>query len=254
MTTADRGAPAVEVKGLSKSFGHVRALRRIDLRVYSGEIVALVGDNGAGKSTVVGCISGTTVPDKGEIFLDGEAHDMSGANTARSWGIETVYQDLALANDLEPALNIFLGREILKEGVLGRIGHLDRKMMRVEADRSLADLGVSLAGTTRPVSYLSGGQRQAVAIARASRWVKRMMILDEPTAALGVRQTALVLEMIRKISESGVGVLLITHNMQDVFAVAHRIVVLRLGRVAADFNAREVRHDQVIAAITGAVI
>jgi simple sugar transport system ATP-binding protein len=179
---------------------------------------------------------------------------MSGVESARAWGIETVYQDLALANDLEPALNIFLGRELVKKGFLGRVGHLARKEMRLEADRTLEDLGIDLGGTTRPVSYLSGGQRQGVAIARAHRYVKRLMVLDEPTAALGVRQTALVLEMVRKVSSSGVGVLLVSHNLQDVFAVAHRIVVLRLGRVAAELDARTTRQEQVVAAITGAVL
>jgi simple sugar transport system ATP-binding protein len=244
--------PVVEVRSVVKSFGHVRALAGVDLKVFRGEIVALVGDNGAGKSTLVGCLAGTHRPDAGEIFLDGRRTEISSPASARAWGIETVYQDLALADELEPALNVFLGREVLKRGLLRRLGHLDRRSMRLETERSLRELGVSLGGSTRPVSFLSGGQRQAVAIARSSKWVQQMMMLDEPAAALGPRQTALVLEMVRKVSQAGVGVLLISHNLQDVFAVADRIVVLRHGRVAAEFEAEKADPDDVVAAITGA--
>lgn len=246
--------PTVEVRQLSKSFGRVRALVGVDLRVFSGEIVALVGDNGAGKSTLVGCVSGTLTSDAGEILHDGQPADAQRADAARSWGIETVYQDLALANELEPALNVFLGRELLLPGLLGWLGYMDRRKMRQETKALLEEFGVSLDGTTRPVSYLSGGQRQAVALARASRWVKRLMILDEPTAALGIRQRQIVLEMVRRVSESGKAVLLISHNLDDVFAVAHRIVVLRRGRLAGEFQAGACDVDDVVGAITGATL
>jgi simple sugar transport system ATP-binding protein len=247
-------APLLEVRGLSKAFGHVEALRDVDLLVEAGTVVGVVGDNGAGKSTLVGCLSGVLYPDWGEILLDGEPIELSDPLDARLHGIETVYQDLALANDLEAALNIFLGRELKRSGFLGRLGFVDRRAMRKEAAATLHHLGIPLPGLSKPVSYLSGGQRQGVAIARAARWATRMIFMDEPTAALGVRQSAIVLDMIRRVRDRGIAVMLISHNLHDVFAVADRIVVLRLGEVVASVRRDETNPDEIVKAITGAAL
>jgi simple sugar transport system ATP-binding protein len=242
----------LQARGIEKAFGHVQALRGVDIDLNEGEVLAIVGDNGAGKSTLVACLSGTLRPDFGEILIHGEPVDLRDALDARRFGIETLYQDLALANDLEPAMNIFLGREICRSGFLGTLGFLDRKRMRREANESLMQLGIALPGLRKPVSYLSGGQRQGVAIARAQRWVRHVLIMDEPTAALGVRQSATVLELIRRVSSSGVSVIVISHNLPDVFAVSDRITVLRLGENAGTFKTGETTPDVVVKAITGA--
>jgi simple sugar transport system ATP-binding protein len=252
--TAERAASdlLLEARGLEKAFGHVQALSGVDLDLRRGEVLALVGDNGAGKSTLIKCLSGSVRPDFGEMRIDGRPVEMHGPLDAREHGIETVYQDLALADDLEPALNIFLGRPRTRSGVLGQIGFLDRKTMRREASETLSQLGISLPGLTKPVSYLSGGQRQGVAIARAYRWARSVLIMDEPTAALGVRQSAMVLDLIRRVRESGLSVILISHSMPDVFAVADRIAVLRLGENAGLFDRADVTAEDIIKAITGA--
>jgi len=246
------GGFVLQARGIEKAFGHVQALRGVDIDLSEGEVLAIVGDNGAGKSTLVSCLSGTLRPDFGEILVHGEPVELRDALDARRYGIETLYQDLALANDLEPAMNIFLGREIVRSNILGSFGVLDRKRMRREANETLTQLGISLPGLKKPVSYLSGGQRQGVAIARAQRWARHVLIMDEPTAALGVRQSAMVLDLIRRVSSSGISVIVISHNMPDVFAVADRIAVLRLGENAGTFKRSEATSDEVIKAITGA--
>jgi simple sugar transport system ATP-binding protein len=239
-------------RGITKSFGHVEALRGVDFEVPAGAIVGLVGDNGAGKSTLIGCLSGVVRPDAGQILLDGSPIELHDPHQARAHGIETVFQDLALAPDLEPALNIYLGREIVRAGLLGRLSFIDRRRMRVETEARLEQLGIELPRLNRPVNYLSGGQRQAVAIARALIWAKRILLLDEPTAALGVRQSRLVHDVIRRVRDQGITVVIISHNMADILALTDRIIAMRLGRVAATFETSASSGEEVVAAITGA--
>lgn len=244
--------PMVDIDGISKFYGKVAALKDVSFTINSGEAVALVGDNGAGKSTLVDCLSGATKPDGGAIRLDGVHATTLDTTTALDWGVETVYQGLALANDLEPALNVYLGRELKRPGLLGRLGMLDRRLMRQRTRDALDEFGVGLSNAQRPVAYMSGGQRQAVAIARAGMWAKRLVLLDEPTAALGVKQSAIVLNIIRQLKSRGIAVMVISHNLHEVFSVSDRIVVLRQGRVANVFTTKEATTEQVVSAITGA--
>jgi simple sugar transport system ATP-binding protein len=243
--------PLLEVRGAVKTYGHVEALRGVDFTVHAGEVVALIGDNGAGKSTLTKIISGTTLPDTGELFIDGTAVAVDSPAAARALGIETVYQDLALAPSLDTPANLFLGRELLRGGILGRLGFLDKKAMRAQADEVYARFGVDMRNSGLPVGSLSGGQRQSVAVARAVAWPSRLVILDEPTAALGVAQTASVLRLVRQIRDAGRAVVLITHNMQQVLQVADRIEVLRLGKRVAQFRAAETSIDGLVSAMTG---
>ncbi len=246
--------PVLEARDVYKAFGHVEALRGVNLQVFPGEVVGLVGDNGAGKSTLTGCFSGVISPDAGELELDGAPIRLENPLDAHAHGIETVYQDLSLALDLEPAANIFLGRELRRSSILGKLGFLDWSAMRPQARQSLLEIGIELPSLRRPTSALSGGQRQAVAIARAVRWARKLILMDEPTAALGVAQSAIVLDTIKKVRDLGTPVVLISHNMHDIFAVTDRIVVLRLGLVAGSFTTSDTTHDEVVAAITGAAI
>ena len=223
----------LEAIDLVKSYGHVQALRGADFSVRSGEVVALVGDNGAGKSTLIKCLSGAIQPDSGRILLEGREVSLSSPVAAQQLGIETVYQDLAIALDLDPAANLFLGRELKRSGILGRLGVLDKRTMKAQAEASFGSLGVRLQDMNTPIGSLSGGQRQSVAVARSIAWASKVVFLDEPTAALGVVQTRNVLDVIRKVRDKGVSVALISHNMPDVMSVADRIEVFRLGaRVA----------------------
>jgi len=239
-------------RGVTKSFGHVHALRGVDFEVPPASITGLVGDNGAGKSTLIGILSGVLQPDGGSILLEGQPITLSDPQAAREHGIETVFQDLALAPDLEPAMNIYLGREIVRPGVLGRLAFIDRRAMRRQTSERLSQLGIDLPRLNRPVSYLSGGQRQAVAIARALIWARRILLLDEPTAALGVRQSRQVHDVIRRVRDQGMTVVLISHNIADVMALTDRIIAMRLGRVEAEFETARTSGDEVVAAITGA--
>ena len=243
----------LEARGIHKSFGRVRALRGADFDVYRGEVVALVGDNGAGKSTLIKVLSGIHAADAGEIRFEDEPVSVPSPEAARELGIETVYQDLALAPDLDPAANLYLGREILRPGPLGWLGILDKGAMRRRTSEAFASLGVGLQSTDVPVATLSGGQRQGVAVSRAVTWASKVVIMDEPTAALGVVQTRKVLELIRRVRDSGLSVVLISHNMPEVFEVADRIEVLRLGERVASFRAAEVSMEDVVAAMTGAL-
>jgi simple sugar transport system ATP-binding protein len=245
-------APALVAEGVVKSFGHVQALKGADFECRRGEVTALVGDNGAGKSTLVKILSGAMAPDAGRIVVGGKAFHPDSPITAHAAGIETVYQDLALAPDLGPAQNLFLGREQTKSGLLGWLGFLDEKAMRQEAGRRFAQLGVTADPKRSSVRALSGGQRQGVAVARAVTWAKSIVLLDEPTAALGVVQTKNVLQIIRRVADSGLAVVLISHSMPDVLSVADRIEVLRLGRRVASFGRREASVDRLVAAMTGA--
>jgi simple sugar transport system ATP-binding protein len=245
--------PLLEARDLYKSFGRVRALRGANFTLYPGEVVALIGDNGAGKSTLVKCVSGVLQPDSGEIRVEGSAADLDSAVAARSVGIETVYQDLALAPDLDPASNLFLGRELLRGGFLGQLGFIDKGAMRKRSSEAFGSLGIGLQSTTSPIATLSGGQRQGVAVSRAVMWASKVVFMDEPTAALGVVQTGKVLDLIRRVRETGVSVVLISHNMPEVLEVADRIEVLRLGRRVARFKANEASMEDLVGAMTGAL-
>lgn len=245
--------PRLEARSLTKRYGHVTALDSADFSVHVGEIVALVGDNGAGKSTMVKCLSGVVEPDSGQIFLNGTEICLSSPARAREEGLETVYQDLALAGDLTLSANLFLGRERLRSGLLGRLGVLDEKAMRAEAAAALEDLGIRIQDAGVPVASLSGGQRQAVAIARAVAWASRVVFLDEPTAALGVAQRERVLQVARRARDAGHAVVLISHNMPEVLAVADRIEVLRLGHRVAQFQSGDATVEALVAAMTGAI-
>jgi D-xylose transport system ATP-binding protein len=244
-------APLLEVRGVSKRFGSVTALQGVDLTVDAGEVVALVGDNGAGKSTLVKTIAGALPADDGEFLMDGRSVSLSSPHVAVAHGIATVYQDLALCENLDVVANLFLGAELARPPFVGVLRRLREPEMNRRARETLASLSAKLPQLTTPVAGLSGGQRQAVAVARALLWGSRLVILDEPTAALGVQQTAQVLELVRTLAERGQGVLLISHSLPDVFAVADRIVVLRLGANAGTFTRAEADVDGVVAAMTG---
>lgn len=246
-------APLLEADRMVKRFGWVEALRGAALTVWPAEVVALVGDNGAGKSTLVKILSGVLGPDAGEIRFDGRRVTIPSARAARDLGIETVYQDLALAPDLPPPANLFLGRELLRPGLLGRLGFLDKKAMRQQTGDAFGRLGVRVPAGAGPVATLSGGQRQGVAVSRAVNWASRVVFMDEPTAALGVVQTRQVLDLIRRVRDSGRSVLLISHNMPEVFEVADRIEVLRLGQRVASLRAADTSMEEVVGAMTGAL-
>jgi simple sugar transport system ATP-binding protein len=245
--------PVLEARQIVKRFGRVRALRGANLTVYPQEVVALVGDNGAGKSTLVKTVVGVHPPDDGEILFEGRPVTVNTPHEARDLGIETVYQDLALAAEVDPAANMFLGREILRSGALGKLGFLDKKAMRRRSDEAFDSLGVRIQDTSARVANMSGGQRQGIAICRAVTWASKIVFMDEPTAALGVVQTRNVLDHIRRVREHGLSVVLISHNMPEVFEVADRIEVLRLGERVASLRPTDVSMEDVVAAMTGAL-
>jgi D-xylose transport system ATP-binding protein len=241
----ENGTPLLELVAINKSFGAVRVLYDVDFDVYPGQVTALVGDNGAGKSTLIKCIAGIHPVDSGQIKFEGREVSVHSPRDAAGLGIEVVYQDLALADNLDIAQNMFLGRE-RKRGVV-----LDEDAMEEAARETLAKLSVRTVKSVRQqVASLSGGQRQTVAIAKAALWESKVVILDEPTAALGVAQTRQVLDLVRRIAETGHGVVLISHNMNDVFEVADRITALYLGRVAASVKRSDVTHSQIVELIT----
>ncbi len=245
-----RRSPLLELRGVAKTFGAVQALSGVDFEVFPAEVVALVGDNGAGKSTLVKIIAGVYRADEGEYSFDGRPVSVRGPRSITDLGIATVYQDLALCDNLDVVANLYLGRE----EVIGRgpLGVVDEVPMERRAIEVLRDLSVKIPSVRTQVASLSGGQRQSVAVARAVMDDARVVLLDEPTAALGVAQTRQVLDLIMRLREQGLGVVVISHNLADVFEVADRIVVLRLGRRIASFDAQTVRRDEVVAAITGA--
>lgn len=244
--------PRLSMRGITKRFGTVEALRGAELTVMPGEIMALVGDNGAGKSTLVKCLAGVGLADEGEILIDGERATIGGPKDAVAAGVETVYQDLALCDNLDVVANLYLGRELRspERGPFARF--LAVRRMSAEAQRILTELSVTLPSLSTKVASLSGGQRQAIAVGRAVLWGSRIVVMDEPTAALGVQQTAMVYRLIRSLQERGISVILISHNMVDVFEVADRVTVMRLGRTAGVFDTTHDSPAQVIAAITGA--
>lgn len=237
--------PLVSLRGVKKSYGSVKALQGVDLDVYAGEVVAIVGDNGAGKSTLARILAGDQRATAGEFFYEGERVSISSPVDSRALGIATVYQDLALCENLDVVANLFLGREV-------RDFSLDEAEMEQRSWALLRQLSAKLPSVRTPISGLSGGQRQTVAIARSLIGDPTVIVLDEPTAALGVAQTAEVLNLIERLRENGLGVVLISHNMADVQAVADRVVVLRLGRNNGEFRVPDVSYEEIIAAITGA--
>jgi len=246
--------PVLEARGLTKRYGRVTAIENSDLQLYPGEILAVIGDNGAGKSSLIKALSGAVVPDSGEIYLDGERVHFRNPMDARAAGIETVYQTLAVAPGLNIADNLFLGREERKPGILGTVFRLlDKGHMRSEARRHMNDLGVAtLQNIGQAVESLSGGQRQAVAVARSAAFGSKVVILDEPTAALGVKEGNRVLQLIRDVRDRGLPVILISHNMPHVFEVADRIHIQRLGRRVAVVTPKSHSMSDAVAIMTGA--
>lgn len=242
--------PLLAAHGITKSYGHVTALAGADFSINAGEVTALIGDNGAGKSTLVKVLSGVEQSDSGSIEIDGHQVTIPSPSAAQDLGISTVFQDLALAPDLSSTENFFLGRELMQSGIGGLLRFTDRKKMVQEAAREFAALGVTLRSASVPVGSLSGGQRQSVAIARAANWAHKMIILDEPTAALGVVQTDRVLRLVRTVADRGLGVILVTHNMSHVVDVADSVQVLRLGKRVATFTRGESSVESLVAAMT----
>jgi len=247
--------PILSGRNLVKTFGKVVGLNGTDIDLYPGEVLAVIGDNGAGKSTLIKCFSGAHAPDSGTMKIHGSEVSFRSTNEARAAGIETVFQTLAVSPALDIASNLFLGREIRKPGIAGSwFRALDKKRMRAEAAQHLADLGIgTVQNITQAVETLSGGQRQAVAVARAATFGSKVIILDEPTAALGVRESARVLQLIHDLRERGMPVILISHNMQQVFEVADRIHVQRLGRRAAVVTPQTHTMNDAVAIMTGAL-
>jgi len=252
MSAATDAQPLLRAEGVVKRFGPVEALAGVDFAVHAGEVVALVGDNGAGKSTFIKAVSGVGPADAGTFTFAGEPVRLNAPADSARLGIAVIYQDLALADNLDVVENLFLGREESQLAGAGPLAPMDELSMEHQARELLESLSVRLPGIRREVGTLSGGQRQSVAIARALLGEPKMVILDEPTAALGVAQTAQVLALVKRLKERGLGVVLVSHNMADVFQVADRIVVLRLGRNVGEFAATDENRQAVVAAITGA--
>ncbi len=243
----------LEARGVRKRFGAVDALRGASFSVFPGEVVALMGDNGAGKSTLIKTIYGVYAPDEGEILFHGSSIAGRSPSQIHTMGIETVYQDLALAPDLDTAANLYLGREVFAKGLLGKLGVLDKKRMAAHAQQVLTDLNVNIKDATAPVAMLSGGQQQSVAVARAVTWAGELVIMDEPTAALGVKESNMVLDLIRQVRDRGLPVILISHNMPQVFDVADRVHIQRLGRRVAVVEPRSFKMSDAVAIMTGAM-
>jgi D-xylose transport system ATP-binding protein len=241
----DSAPPLLELRAITKTFGSVQALTDVDFEVRNGEVMALVGDNGAGKSTLIKCVAGTHGADSGEIVFEGKPVHIHGPKDAGRLGIEVVYQDLALCDNLDVVQNMYLGREV------SRLQILDEAAMEHSTSQTLKSLAVTTIKSVRqPVATLSGGQRQSVAVAKAVQWNSKLVILDEPTAALGVAQTEQVLALVRRLGEQGLGVVIISHNLHDVFETADRITVLRLGRNVGVFERRQTTQQAVVEAIT----
>jgi fructose transport system ATP-binding protein len=244
----------MQAKGLVKRYGQVTALDGADFELRAGEILAVIGDNGAGKSSLIKCLSGATVPDEGLISLDGTPINFKSPIDARRAGIETVYQDLAVAPAMSIAENLFLGREIRREGFAGNVLRmLDKKKMLAQSIERMNDLKVGIRSMTQAVETLSGGQRQCVAVSRAAAFAQHVVIMDEPTAALGVKEGNMVLELIRRVRDKGLPVVLISHNMPHVFEIADRIHVARLGKRAAVLNPKKISMSDTVAVMTGAM-
>jgi simple sugar transport system ATP-binding protein len=245
--------PILEARKISRSFGHVRALSDADFDIHAGEVVALIGDNGAGKSTMVKALTGNLDVDAGELLFEGEPVTIADPQQASEMGMQVVYQDLALAPHLNPVQNMFLGREIRRKGLLGRFGFMDDKAMRAKAQAGFAELGGTVRSLTTQVGTMSGGQRQQIAIVRSITWANKIVFLDEPTAALGVVQTKNVLETIKRVRDKGIAVVLISHSMPHVLEVADRIQVMRLGTRIATLPGSGTTVEELVGAMTGAL-
>jgi fructose transport system ATP-binding protein len=246
--------PVLSARGLVKRYGRVTAIDGADFDLLPGEVLAVIGDNGAGKTSLIKALTGALVPDEGELRLHGEPVRFAGPLDARAHGIETVYQDLAVAPSMDIAANMFLGREIRRAGPLGTVFRmLDKKAMRREAAEYMSELKIRLGSLGQAVETLSGGQRQAVAVARAVAWARSVVVMDEPTAALGVKESAQVLDLIRRVRDKGIPVILISHNMPHVFEIADRIHVHRLGRRVALIDPSDYTMPEVVAIMTGAL-
>jgi fructose transport system ATP-binding protein len=251
---APAGSPVLKAHRLVKRYGQVTALDGTDFELLPGEILAVIGDNGAGKSTLIKALSGALVPDDGEILLDGAPIKLHGPIDARRHGIETVYQDLAVAPAMSIAENLFLGRELRRPGILGSVFRmLDKKRMLAQAIAYMQDLQIGIRSMRQAVETLSGGQRQGVAVARAAAFARHVVIMDEPTAALGVKESNMVLELIRRVRDRGLPVILVSHNMPHVFEVADRIHIQRLGKRAAVVKPGEIKMSDAVAIMTGAL-
>lgn len=254
MTAFSPNGVVLEARNLVKRYGHVTALDGADFQLRSAEILAVIGDNGAGKSTLIKALAGALTPDSGEIRLDGRQVQFRNPIDARRAGIETVFQDLAVAPAMSIAENLFLGREIRRAGFAGSVLRMmDKKRMLEESTAHLADLKIGIRSMTQPVETLSGGQRQSVAVARSAAFARHVVIMDEPTAALGVKESGMVLELIRTVRDRGLAVVLISHNMPHVFGIADRIHVQRLGKRVAVLNPKEVSMSDTVAVMTGAL-
>jgi len=249
-----RTSPFLEARGITKRFGSIYALRGVDIQLNAGEVVGLVGDNGAGKSTLVNILSGVLSPTTGTVLVDGAEVSFKTPIDAREAGVETVYQDLSLAPDLSIWANMFLGRERVVSGPLGRLGWLDRKHMIGASAQSLTETNIRIASVFSRVGSLSGGQRQAVAVGRAVSWGSRVLLLDEPTAALGVEQQARVGQLIKQVAAKGIAVLLISHNLPQVYDVCDRVVVLFRGETVANLTTSETEIDEIVGWITGSAL
>ncbi|MDE0377444.1 MAG: ATP-binding cassette domain-containing protein [bacterium] len=258
VTASDQpnGSVALEVRSLSKSFGAVRAAREVSFEIRRGEVLGLLGDNGAGKTTVVNCVSGGLTPDSGDILIDGSVVSIENPEAAHRLGVETVHQDLSLVDTLDVATNLFLNREhTFRWGLFGWLGWLDRRRMYRESREILDRLSIDIPSVRQPVDKLSGGQRQAVAVGRAVAWGNHIVVLDEPTAALGVEQTRLVLDLIERLKKQGVAVLLVSHNMHDVVKVCDRVVVLRHGLKVGEIESMEgITPRHLVDMITGVAL
>jgi simple sugar transport system ATP-binding protein len=241
----------LEARGIEKRYGHVEALAGANFDISSGEVVSLIGDNGAGKSTLVRILSGSESPDAGSVHFDGRRVTLTSPSVARNLGMETVFQDLALAPHLDPVRNLFLGREIMKAGVRGRLGFMDNAAMREQGSAGLKKLGATVRNFAGPVGAMSGGQKQSIAVARAALWAKKVIFLDEPTAALGVVQTKNVLDLIKRVRDTGIAVVFISHSMPHVMDVSDRITVMRRGRTVVTYKPAETDMEQLVGAMTG---
>jgi len=253
MNTVANPKIVMQAKGLVKRYGQVTALDGVDFELREGEILAVIGDNGAGKSSLIKALSGATIPDEGEIKLDGKVIRFKSPADARREGIETVYQDLAVAPAMSISENLFLGREIIKSGFIARLLRIiDKKQMLEQSVARMNDLKVGIRSMTQAVETLSGGQRQCVAVSRAAAFAQHVVILDEPTAALGVKEGNMVLELIRRVRDKGLPVILISHNMPHVFEIADRIHIARLGKRACIVNPKTISMSETVAVMTGA--
>ena len=241
----------LEARGMVRTYGSVVALDGADFDIEAGQVTALIGDNGAGKSTMVKILSGTEQFEEGEVTLEGQKVVFNNPAAARSHGIETVFQDLALCPHLDPVENLYLNREIKRSGVLGLLGFMDRKAMRDRSVEVFTDVGATVRKLNEPVGTMSGGQKQSVAVARSAAWASKIIFFDEPTAALGVVQTANVLDLIRRVRDKGIGVVLISHSMPEVLEVADTIQVLRRGRRVATINSADSSVEELVGVMTG---